>query len=81
MKVHKKVINGLVIKAYNDSNSEWVVSCEGFETVHRFDKRKWSMKNAIDFVAELSAQGKYQRFKLCVVKYMVVGSARSVEKK
>ena len=55
MKVHKKVINGLSIKAYNDSNCEWVVSCEGLETVHRFDKRAWTMKDAINFVAELSS--------------------------
>ncbi len=54
MKVYKKVINGLVIKAYNDSNTEWVVSCEGFEIVHRFDKKKWAMKDAINFVAQLN---------------------------
>ena len=54
MKVHKKTVNNLVIKAYNDSNCDWVVSCQGFETVHRFDKRKWTMKDAINFVAQLN---------------------------
>ncbi len=56
MKVHKRTVNGLELKAYNDSNIEWVVCCKGSEITHRFDKRKWSMSAAIDFVAVLNAK-------------------------
>jgi len=58
MKVHKRKVNGLELKAYNDSNIEWVVSCKGSEITHRFDKRKWSMSAAIDFVSELTQVSK-----------------------
>lgn len=54
MRVHKRKVNGLELRAYNDSNIEWVVSCKGSGITHRFDKRKWSMSAAIDFVAVLS---------------------------
>ena len=53
MKTYKKEINGVKVKAYNDSNIEWVVSVEGMETVQRFDKRKWTMKDAMQFAADL----------------------------
>ncbi len=54
MKIHNKIINGVKIKAYNDSNAEWVIQVEGSEIVHRFDKRKWSMKQAVEFAAKIT---------------------------
>jgi hypothetical protein len=51
MKTYKKEINGTQVEAYNDSNSEWCVKCNG--RTERFDSRKWTMKNAMEFAVEL----------------------------
>tara|TARA_B100000768_G_scaffold130189_1_gene120776 strand:- start:844 stop:1017 length:174 start_codon:yes stop_codon:yes gene_type:complete len=55
MKIHTKTINGLHITAYNDSNAEWVVQVEGFST-YRFDKRKFTMKDAMQLMADIFAR-------------------------
>ena len=55
MRTYKKMIGGICVKAYNDSNCDWVVSVEGMESVQRFDKRKWTMKAAMQFAAKLAA--------------------------
>jgi len=52
MRIHKKTIKGLKVEAYNDSNIEWVVQVEG-RGAQRFDKRKWSMNEAILFAVSL----------------------------
>lgn len=48
MRITKKEINGIKYQAYNDSNVEWVVSCDN-HSLMRFDKRKFTMKEAIEF--------------------------------
>ena len=55
MKIHTKTIKGLKVTAYNDSNAEWVVQAEGFE-VYRFDKREFTMKAAMEFIADIFAK-------------------------
>ncbi len=53
MKIFTKTIEGMEVKAYNDSNSEWVVSSShqlAFSEM-RFDKRKFTMKRAMEFYA------------------------------
>ena len=50
MKKHIKVFHGKEVMAYNDSNAEWVVAVEG-NTPQRFDKRKWTMKDAMELTA------------------------------
>tara|TARA_R100000544_G_C2165677_1_gene29789 strand:+ start:147 stop:320 length:174 start_codon:yes stop_codon:yes gene_type:complete len=55
MKIHTKTINGLEITAYNDSNAEWVVQVEGFST-YFFDKRKITMKDAMQLMADIFAR-------------------------
>ena len=56
MKVHKRIINGQEVKAYNDSNAEWVVSLG--DRVDRYDMRKWGMKEAMVFMVELFGEKK-----------------------
>lgn len=53
MKVHNRIINNVPVSAYNDSGSEWVVQCNGY--TDRFDKRVWTMKDAMQFTVELRA--------------------------
>lgn len=54
MRVYKKEIYGIKVTAYNDSNAEWVVNA-GDWSQQRFDKRKWTMKHAMEFAARLAA--------------------------
>ena len=54
MKTHTKTIHGVKVKAYNDSNCEWVVQA-GDMNVQRYDKRKWTMKDAMEFAARMAA--------------------------
>ena len=55
MKIHTKIIKGLKVTAYNDSNAEWVVQVEGFST-YFFDKRKITMKDAMQLMADIFAR-------------------------
>ena len=55
MKIYTKTINDLEITAYNDSNSEWVVQAKGFGT-YFFDKRKITMKAAMELIADVFAR-------------------------
>ena len=52
MKTHKKTINGKEIESWNDSNSSWVV-CSKENGRMSFDKRKFTMKEAIKFYCEI----------------------------
>ena len=54
MKVHTKEINRIKVTAYNDSNTEWVVQA-GDMTEQRFDKKVWSMTEAMEFAARIAA--------------------------
>jgi hypothetical protein len=48
MKIHKKIISGLVLTVYNDSNIQWVVE----STEHglmRFNCNHFTMSEALDF--------------------------------
>ena len=55
MRTTTKTINGLKVSAYNDSGSDWVVKA-GDVRVMRFDVRKWALKNAMEFAAEIAAK-------------------------
>jgi hypothetical protein len=48
MKIHKRIINGLAVTAYNDSNVEWVVESAEHSPM-RFNRNRWTMAEAIDF--------------------------------
>ena len=54
MKTYTKTFHGVEVEAYNDSNAEWVVTA-GDNTPQRFDKRKWTMKDAMELAARLAA--------------------------
>jgi len=54
MKVYEKNIHGIKVKAYNDSNVEWVVQAGDMEE-QRFDKKDWSMQDAMEFAARIAA--------------------------
>ena len=54
MKTFTKTIHGVKVTAYNDSNIEWVVQA-GEMSEQRFDKRKWSMKDAMELAARIAA--------------------------
>jgi len=54
MKTYKNIIHGVKVEAYNDSNSEWVVTAGSMEP-QRFDKKDWSMKDAMEFAARIAA--------------------------
>lgn len=54
MKTTTKIIHGIEVTAYNDSNSEWVVQA-GDMIEQRFDKKDWSMKDAMEFAARIAA--------------------------
>ncbi len=54
MKTYKKEIDGIKVLAYNDSGSEWVVKAGDMST-QRFDMRKWTMKEAMKFAAQMAA--------------------------
>lgn len=58
MKIFTKTINEMEVKAYNDSNAEWVVSSSdprAFSEM-RFDKRKFTMKRAMAFYASFKLE-------------------------
>lgn len=50
-KEFKKTINGIEVTAYNDSGSEWVVSCKELGE-QRFSQRKFTRKHAMAFMAD-----------------------------
>ena len=47
----KTAANWVTVTAYNDSGAEWVVQVNG--RTDRFDMRKWTMRDAMTFAAEL----------------------------
>jgi hypothetical protein len=52
--VHKRLINDMTIYAYNDSGAQWVVnSLDSEHREMRFDRRKFTLKHAMQFYAEL----------------------------
>lgn len=58
MKTFTRTIEGMEINAYNDSNSEWVVSSSdprAFSEM-RFDKRKFTRKSAMEFYASFKSE-------------------------
>lgn len=55
MKTFSKAIMGIIVTAYNDSNSEWVVEADCLAQVHRFDMRRWTRREAMLFVAKLAS--------------------------
>jgi hypothetical protein len=54
MKTLTKKIHGVKVTAYSDSSAEWVVQA-GDMTEQRFDKRKWTRKDAMEFAARIAA--------------------------
>lgn len=54
MKTTTKTIHGIKVTAYNDSNTEWVVQA-GDMTEQRFDKKDWSMNDAMEFAARMAS--------------------------
>jgi len=54
MKTYKNIIHGVKVEAYNDSNVEWVVTA-GSMGPQRFEKSKWTMKDAMEFAARIAA--------------------------
>jgi len=54
MKTLTKTIHGVTVTAYNDSNAEWVVQA-GDMDAQRFDMRKWTRKDAMEFAARIAA--------------------------
>lgn len=57
MKIYRKKINGIKVSAYNDSNVEWVVQAGGF-SAQRFPKNKFSMRDAMEFMAKVASHEK-----------------------
>lgn len=55
MRTYTKTFNGVEVKAYNDSNCDWVINAKGF-TAQRFDQRKITMRDAMELVARVAAQ-------------------------
>lgn len=53
LKKHKKTINGIKVIAYNDSNAFWCVQAGNMEA-QQFDKRKWTMKDAMELAAAIA---------------------------
>ena len=54
LKKYNRTINGLDITAYNDSNAEWIVQYDGSN--FSFDKRKITMKDAMQLIADIFAE-------------------------
>ena len=52
-RTYRKEFHGKVVSAYNDSNFEWVVIVEGSTLTQRFEKRKWTMKGAMELAARI----------------------------
>lgn len=52
-RTYRKEFYGKIVSAYNDSNFEWVVIVEGSTLTQRFEKRKWTMKDAMEFAARV----------------------------
>lgn len=48
MKIHKRIIAGLAITVYNDSNIYWVIESAEHSPM-RFNRNHWTMAEAIDF--------------------------------
>ena len=48
MKIHKKIISGLVLTVYNDSNIEWVIESTEHGAM-RFKRNHFTMAEALDF--------------------------------
>jgi hypothetical protein len=48
MKIHKKIIGGLVLTVYNDSNIQWVVESTEHGAM-RFNRNHFTMAEALDF--------------------------------
>lgn len=58
MRIYKKEINGMMIEAHNDSNAFWSVGSvhpQAFERMS-FDKRKYTMKRAMEFYASFKLE-------------------------
>ena len=53
MRTFTKTIYGVKVTAYNDSNIEWVVQA-GDMSEQRFEKRKWTMKDSMEFAARIA---------------------------
>ena len=56
MKIYTKTFHGIEVKAYNDSNVEWVVYSKNF-SYQRFDMKKFTMKAAMEFYTQLYRGG------------------------
>lgn len=52
MKIHKLMVNKILIESYNDSHIDWVVVSLLFGTM-RFKQVKFTMKESINFYCEL----------------------------
>ena len=57
MRIYKKTINGVKVTAYNDSGVEWMVQAGNMET-YGYPIKKFSMKEAMEFAAEVAAETK-----------------------
>jgi hypothetical protein len=52
MKIHKRVVIGVKVTAYNDSNVDWVISSVEYGEM-RFYRNLFTMAEAIDFYVRL----------------------------
>ena len=69
MRVNTKIIEGIKVTAYNDSNIEWVVQA-GDMSEQRFNKRKWSMKESMEFTARMATKSKEKEKLIDRLKYL-----------
>ncbi len=55
MKIYTRTINNIKVTAYNDSNVDWVVKAGDMST-QRFPKNKFTMKEAMKFMADIATK-------------------------
>ena len=52
--VHKKVVDGLTVYAFNDSGAQWVLnSLDPDHSEMRFNSRKFTMKESMQVFADI----------------------------
>lgn len=58
MKFYNKTLQGLSMKAYNDSGVEWVIQSidsDGFERTERYNKKAFTLAHAFELHSNLYA--------------------------